>query len=137
LRYAPEGRRLFAVWSEDHDVLWQPAAMQVCPVIPRCHLCVGAFLAWSEDAGKAWSTPRRINSEVEAVQGEENGPKIAIGKNNRAYVVWSIPGEKGDKTRANIRFAMDDGKGGFTLSDSDEFGGPNAHTELSGQRGSV
>lgn len=24
------------------------------------------------------------------------------------------PGAKGDKTRANIRFAMEDGKGGFT-----------------------
>jgi len=32
----------------------------------------------------------------------------------KAFVVWSIPGEKGDITRANIRFAMEDGKGGFT-----------------------
>ncbi|MGH7811228.1 MAG: sialidase family protein, partial [Candidatus Binatia bacterium] len=32
----------------------------------------------------------------------------------QTYVVWSIPGAKGDKTRANIRFAIDDGKGGFT-----------------------
>ena len=55
------------------------------------------------------------NSEVEAAQGEENGPKVAFA-HNKAYVVWSIPGEKGDKTRANIRFAMDDGKGRFTAA---------------------
>ena len=73
-----------------------------------------AFLAWSADAGKTWSSPRRVNSTVEAVQGEENGPKVAFNKDNKAYVVWSIPGEKGDKTRANIRFAMEDGNGGFT-----------------------
>ncbi len=72
------------------------------------------FLAWSTDRGKTWSARKRVNSEVEAVQGEENGPKVAFDANNRAYVVWSIPGRKGDKTRANIRFARDDGKGGFT-----------------------
>jgi hypothetical protein len=55
-----------------------------------------------------------VNREVEAVQGEENGPKVAFDANNRAFVVWSIPGVKGDKTRANIRFAMEDGRGGFT-----------------------
>ena len=48
---------------------------------------------------------KRVNSVKEAIQGEENGPKVAFGADNRAYVVWSIPGEKGDKTRANIRFA--------------------------------
>ena len=72
-----------------------------------------ALLAWSADGGRTWSAPRRVNSEVEAVQEEENGPKVAFAGNS-AYVVWSIPGEKGDKTRANIRFAMDDGNGGFT-----------------------
>lgn len=55
-----------------------------------------------------------MNSEVEAVQGEENGPKVAFDANNRAFVVWSIPGAKGDKTRANIRFAMENGIHGFT-----------------------
>jgi hypothetical protein len=75
-----------------------------------------AFLAWSANAGKSWSSARRVNSTVEAVQGEENGPKVAFGKDNKAYVVWSIPGEKGDKTRANIRFAMADGEGGFTAA---------------------
>ena len=117
LRFAPDGR-LFAIWSEDHDVLW-PAGSHAAghqrmsgdraPSPMR-----NAFLAWSADAGKTWSSPRRVNSVVEAVQGEENGPKVAFGKDNKAYVVWSIPGEKGDKTRANIRFAMEDGKGGFT-----------------------
>jgi hypothetical protein len=48
------------------------------------------------------------------VQGEENGPKVAFDANNRAFVVWSIPGAKGDKTRANIRFAMEAGMVGFT-----------------------
>jgi hypothetical protein len=72
------------------------------------------FLAWSADGGKTWSSPSRVNSSFEAVQGEENGPKVAFGKDNKANVVWSIPGAKGDKTRANIRFAMEDGKGGFT-----------------------
>ena len=73
-----------------------------------------AMLAWSADSGKTWSSSRRVNSIVEAVQGEENGPKVAFSADKRAYVVWSIPGIKGYKTRANIRFAMDDGKGGFT-----------------------
>jgi hypothetical protein len=73
-----------------------------------------AIISWSLDGGKTWSPSKRVNSSVEAVQGEENGPKIAFGADQRAYVVWSIPGAKGDKTRANIRFAMDDGKGGFT-----------------------
>jgi len=121
LRFAPDGR-LFAIWSEDHDVLW-PAGSHAAghqrmsgdraPSPMR-----NAFLAWSADAGKTWSSPRRVNSLVEAVQGEENGPKVAFGKDNKAYVVWSIPGEKGDKTRANIRFAMEDGKGGFTPAKS-------------------
>ena len=74
------------------------------------------LLAWSADSGKTWSSPKRLNNLVEAVQGEENGPKVAFDTNNRAYVVWSIPGAKGDKTRANIRFAMEDGKGGFTTA---------------------
>ena len=68
-----------------------------------------ALLAWSVDGGKTWSSPVRVNSAVEAVQGEENGPEVAF-VDKKAYVVWSIPGVKGDKTRANIRFAMDDGR---------------------------
>jgi hypothetical protein len=71
-----------------------------------------ALLAASADGGKTWATPKLVNTAKEAIQGEENGPKLAFGA-NRTYAVWSIPGEKGDKTRANIRFAMDDGRGGF------------------------
>ena len=55
-----------------------------------------------------------MNRSAAAIQEEENGPKVAFGANNKAYVVWSIPGGKGDKTRANIRFAMEDEKGGFS-----------------------
>jgi hypothetical protein len=117
LRRAPDGR-LFAVWSEEHDVLWPDGK----------HMGAGhgrmsgdrapspmrnVFLAWSADHGKTWSTPVRVNSTVEAVQAEENGPKVAFGPDNRTFVIWSIPGAKGDKTRANVRFSMQDGQGGF------------------------
>jgi hypothetical protein len=119
LRYAPNGR-LFAVWSEDHDVLWpegrHPSGHQRMSGDRAPSPMRNAFLAWSDNHGKNWSPAKRVNSNVEAVQGEENGPKIAAGKDNRAYVVWSVPGGKGDKTRANIRFAMEDGKGGFTTA---------------------
>ncbi|MGH7929675.1 MAG: sialidase family protein, partial [Candidatus Binatia bacterium] len=118
LRYAPDGR-LYAIWSEDHGVLRHKArghsgGHQGMSGDREQSPMRNVLLAWSGDAGKTWSSSRRVNSSVEAVQGEENGPKVAIGKNNKAYVVWSIPGEKGNKTRANIRFAMEDGKGGFT-----------------------
>jgi hypothetical protein len=73
-----------------------------------------AVLSSSNDGGKSWSSAKQVNTGIEAVQGDENGPKIAFSKDNRAFVVWSIPGEKGDITRANIRFAMEDGKGDFT-----------------------
>jgi hypothetical protein len=116
LRYAPDGR-LFAIWTEDEP------GQQTTPSRSPAHQHSGkmapsplrnALLAASSDGGKTWSSPQMVNSVKEAVQGEENGPKIAFGSDNRRYVVWSIPGEKGDKTRANIRFAMDEGKGGFT-----------------------
>ena len=117
LHYAPDGR-LFAVWTEDHDTPWpqrkQPGEHQHVAGDRAPSPMRNAFLAWSTDGGKTWSSRKRVNSEVEAVQGEENGPKVAFDAHNRAYVVWSIPGGKGDKTRANIRFAMEDGKGGFT-----------------------
>ena len=118
LRYSPDGR-LFAVWTEDHDTPWpqgsQPAMHQHGSGDRAPSPMRNALLAWSADGGKTWSSPWRVNSGVEAVQGEENGPKVAFA-DNKAYVVWSIPGEKGDKTRANIRFAMDDGKGRFTAA---------------------
>lgn len=117
LRYAPDGR-LFAVWTEDHDTPWpqgKPSAGHGGMSGDRAPSPMrNAFLAWSADGGKTWSPPKRVNRAVEAVQGEENGPKVTFDVENRAYAVWSIPGAKGDKTRANIRFAMEDGKGGFT-----------------------
>ncbi len=118
LRHSPDGR-LFAVWTEDHETPWPQGKHSAgghahmkgdrAPSPMR-----NAFIASSSDNGKSWAPRRRVNSEVEAVQGEENGPKVAFDSNNRAYVVWSIPGGKGDKTRANIRFAMEDSNGNFT-----------------------
>ena len=117
LRSSPDGR-LHAVWTEDHDVGWPQATQPAQQHRDRGDLSPSpmrdALVASSLDGGKSWSSPRRINDAVEAVQGEENGPKIAFGPKNRAYAVWSVPGVKGDKTRANIRFAMEDGQGGFT-----------------------
>ena len=98
LRYGPDGA-LHAVWTEDHDSPSLQATSRA-----QQHYGMGdrapspmrdALLASSTDGGKSWSTPKRINDAVEAVQGEENGPKIAFGPENRAYVVWSIPGANG------------------------------------------
>ena len=117
LRNSPDGR-LFAVWTEDHDTPWPagkphpghgPMGGDRAPSPMR-----NAFIASSSDGGKTWTAAKRINSSDEAVQGEENGPKLAFARGGKIFAVWSIPGAKGDKTRANIRFAMEDGKGGFT-----------------------
>ncbi|HEY7715149.1 MAG TPA: sialidase family protein [Candidatus Binatia bacterium] len=117
LRYARNGH-LFAAWTEDHDTLGPQGKAaaghhdksgKMTPSPMR-----NVYLASSSDGGNTWPSHKRVNSDIEAVQGEENGPKVAFDTNNRAYVVWSIPGSKGDKTRANVRFALEDGKGGFT-----------------------
>jgi hypothetical protein len=118
LRYARDGR-LFAVWTEDNETPWpqdkQAAVHEHSMRGDRAPSPLrNAFLAASSDGGKTWSSARRVNRAVEAVQGEENGPKVAFDARNRAHVVWSIPGGKGDHTRANIRFALEDGKGRFT-----------------------
>lgn len=117
LRYRPDGR-LVAIWTEDDD---SAMAQQTQGATAQHHSgkmaaspMRDALLASSVDGGKTWTSPTRVNRSVEAIQGEENGPKVAFGADNRAYVVWSIPSAKGDKTRANIRFAMEDGKGGFS-----------------------
>ena len=90
LRYAPDGR-LFAVWTEDHDNSSAQArertehhsgSGKMAPSPMR-----NVYLAASSDGGKTWAPPKRVNSETEAVQGEENGPKVAFDKNSRAYVV--------------------------------------------------
>jgi hypothetical protein len=117
LRYRADGR-LFAIWTEDD----RGANAKAKPIQAHEHATGKmapsplrvALLASSTDGGKTWSLSAQVNSESEEIQGEENGPKVAFGADNRTYVVWSIPGSKGDKTRANIRFAMDDAKGGFT-----------------------
>jgi hypothetical protein len=118
LRYSPDGR-LFAIWTEDHDTPWpqasQPPKHQHGSGDRAPSPMRNALLAWSADGGKTWSSPARVNNMTEAVQGEENGPKVAFVE-KKAYVVWSIPGVKGDKTRANVRFAMDNGNGGFTAA---------------------
>jgi hypothetical protein len=117
LRHAPDGR-LFAVWTEDHDKPWpqgRPSGHQH-GADRMASPMRNAMISSSADGGKTWTGPRRVNNEIEAVQGEENGPKVAIGADKRAFVVWSIPGAKGDKTRANIRFAMDDGNGGLSAA---------------------
>jgi len=117
LRYSPDGR-LHAIWIEDDETSSPQGTASMEP-----HRMSGdrapspmrnAVIASSADGGQTWSAQRRVNTEVEAVQGEENGPKIAFDSNGRAFAVWSIPGEKGDKTRANIRFAMENGRGAFT-----------------------
>jgi hypothetical protein len=116
LRYRSDGR-LYAIWTEDDG---SPAAKSAQPVGHRhgtgkmaASPMREALLAWSADGGKSWSPPRRVNDAVEAVQGEENGPQVAFGADNKTYAVWSIPGAKGDKTRANIRFTMEDGNAAF------------------------
>ncbi|HEX7227556.1 MAG TPA: hypothetical protein VF353_07260 [Candidatus Binatia bacterium] len=118
LRYSPDGR-LFAIWTEaDHGSSSQEThsarhqyhqSGKMAPSPMR-----NAILAESIDDGKTWSSATQVNRSVEAIQEEENGPKVALGANNRAYVVWSIPGGKGDKTRANIRFTMTDENGVFS-----------------------
>jgi len=120
LRFAPDGR-LFAVWTEDED---RASAQSTRTAMPQHDSKMkrppspmrAALLASSADGGKTWASPMRINRSVEAIEGEEGGPKVTFGPGNKAYVVWSIPNERGDKTRANIRFAMDDGKGSFTAA---------------------
>jgi hypothetical protein len=118
LRAAPDGR-LFAVWTED------AAHQQSAGLDHASHNGSGKMapsplrdllIASSTDAGITWSSAKRINRSDEAIQAEENGPKIAFSADNRAYAVWSIPGEKGDKTRANIRFAVDDRNGWFSVA---------------------
>jgi len=116
LRFAPDGR-LFAVWTEADDRAVPPTnpAHQHESTMRRMTSPMRiAVLASSSDDGKSWSPAKQVNTGIEAVQADENGPKVAFNADKKAFVVWSIPGEKGDITRANIRFAMEDGKGGFT-----------------------
>lgn len=93
----------------------QRTAVKAPPVL------TAAFLATSTDGAQTWSEPVRINDRLEVVQGDENLPKVAFGRDGKVYAVWSIPNEKGDRMRANIRFAVSDAGGPFgpavTLND--------------------
>ena len=120
LRYNRNGR-LYAIWTEDDDrsppqskqaSAHQHESMMKRPLSPMRM----ALLASSADGGKTWSRSKQVNGGVEAIEGEEGGPRVAFSADNKAYVVWSIPDEKGDKTRANIRFVMENGNGGFTTA---------------------
>jgi hypothetical protein len=118
LRYRADGH-LFAAWTEDDrspDALARPAAPPPQPAHAWMYSLAmrELLLASSPDGGASWTGPRRVNSAVESVQGEENVPRIAFGPDHRAHLVWSIPGDKGNKVRANVRLAMEDGQGGFT-----------------------
>lgn len=119
LRIAPNGR-LHAAWTEA-DPNASPAPKPAADPSHKKHWMITfdmrvVLLASSADGGVVWTAPRRVNSATEAVQGEENEPRIAFGPDGKAFVVWSVPSEKGDKSRANVRFAMEDGRGGFTPS---------------------
>jgi hypothetical protein len=119
LRMGPDGR-LYAVWTED-DPTPSPQPKPAADPAHRGHWMITfdmrvVLLASSGDGGATWTAPRRVNSVTEAAQGEENDPKVAFAPDGRALVAWSVPSEKGDKSRANVRLAMEDGKGGFTPS---------------------
>jgi hypothetical protein len=119
LRIAPDGR-LHAAWTED-DPNPGPRPRPAPDPAHRGHWMITfdmrvVLLAASGDGGVTWTPPRRVNSATEAAQGEENEPKIAFARDGKALVVWSTPSDKGDKSRANVRFAMEDGGGGFAPS---------------------
>jgi len=119
LRIAPNGR-LYAAWTESDPNA--PSAPKVtADPSHKKHWMITfdmrvVLLASSADGGVVWTAPRRVNSATEAVQGGENEPRIAFTPDGKAFVVWSVPSEKGDKSRANVRFATEEGGGGFTPS---------------------
>lgn len=119
LRIAPDGR-LAAVWTEEDP---DPAPRPAPSAAHRGHWMFTfdmrvVLLASSADGGATWSAPHKVNSVMEAAQGEENEPKMAFAPDGRALLVWSTPSDKGDKSRANVRFALDDGRGRFTPSET-------------------
>jgi hypothetical protein len=119
LRVSPAGR-LYAAWTED-DPSPGPQPKPTPNPAHRGHWMITfdmrvVLLASSGDGGATWGASRKVNAVTEAAQGEENEPKVAFAPDGRAIVVWSTPNDKGDKSRANVRFAMEDGKGGFAPS---------------------
>ena len=114
LRIAPDGR-LVAAWTEEDP---DPAPRPAPNPAHRGHWMITfdmrvVLLASSPDGGATWSVPRKVNSVMEAAQGDENEPKIAFTPDGKALAVWSTPSGEGDKSRANVRFALEDSRGGF------------------------
>ena len=99
LRFAPDGR-LFAIWTEDEtgqvtkssNTSENHHSGKMAPSPLRA-----ALLAVSSDNGKSWSAAKRVNTTKEAIQGEENGPKVAFTSDNRAYVVGPFPAKRATK----------------------------------------
>ena len=77
----------------------------------RCAMRYSLLQGMEGNPGRCLSASTTRSKRCKA---KRTGPKIAFGLENRVYAAWSIPGAKGDKTRANIRFSTEDGKGGFT-----------------------
>ena len=58
----------------------------------------------SEDTGRTWSKPMRVNSVIEATDtGADARPKIAVGPGGEIYVTWTRPLSK--PYTGEIRFA--------------------------------
>jgi hypothetical protein len=118
LRTGPDGR-LYLIYTEVDRNAGAPAAAPADGSAAGHDHSAGAgiraaFLIASGDGGGTWTEPLRVNDQVENVQGDENEPKLAFGQNGQVYAAWSIPNAKGDKMRANIRWAMLDAQGKFT-----------------------
>lgn len=68
-------------------------------------------LQTSEDNGKTWSSPRRVQSEPEAISADgENRPKLAFGTRGEIYITYTKPLAK--QYTGDIRFvrSLDGGK---------------------------
>ena len=106
LRFAPDGR-LFAIWTEDETGQTTKSSS------PSAHhqsgkwrprQCAKPYWLHRRTAAKLGRAAKRVKQRERSDQGEENGPKIAFSADNRAYIVWSIPGEK--VTRRGPMFAL-------------------------------
>ena len=97
LRYSPDGR-LFATWTEaDHSSTQKThsgthqhhESGKMVPSPMR-----NAILAASIDDGKTWSSATQVNRSAEAIQEEENGPKVALGRTTKLMLFGQYPAEK-------------------------------------------
>lgn len=115
LRVSPDDR-LYAIWTEDD---FDPAerAAEFAPIgktIGKPLTLRVALIAASSDGGKSWSRPARVNNTKEKIQDGESAPRIAFGADHRVYAVWAATAKSGIVLQGNVRFATEDGKGGFT-----------------------